>query len=427
MSSFLRILLVVVWSSALFESGWGVFVESFGVSLFVASALFLVFLAIIISCLSPASIIKLNLSSLDYGILCAILIYISYVILTAIWAPSIENATTAVAELSWYFLVFVCSLLVIGALNANFVSSIIRKVGLVTLSALFFGFLVKVSDAYSGDGWGDDSVSLFRDYNVYSQVLLLSVTTLFVGSCSRGTFQNVFLYVGLVLFVIVVAVISGSRRALMLYGPMAIFCPFLLSLLRCKVRFSLKLSLSILVCVSLASVIYISGAFSSLFNSEISRSERATGFITGEYDKGNRVDRWRNSLELYGEGSLVEMIFGQGVRSYLEDDRFIRPNGDADSPHNFLLSALIEGGIVQVILLIVFGLLASIKLYWVAKRYEFWMANFVLLNFFIWVVGVTISFQGFFDGKIIFLILVVMLSGSNKVVCPSFRSVSAGR
>lgn len=421
MCSLLRILLIIVWSSALFESGWGVVVDYLGVSLFIISALSLFFLTVIIKASSRSSISNVGLSSLDFGIIVAILLYAAYYILSALWAPSIPIAISAVAELCWYFLVFVTSLLVIVELDSSVASSITRKVGLITICALFFGFILKTSGAYGGDGWGGTSISLFRDYNVYSQVLFLSFTAMFVGSGVKGNLQGIVLYIFIILFVIIVGVASGSRRALMLYGPLAVIFPFFLSLLRSNVRFALKFFLSALVCVSLAIVISTAGVISSLTPAEASRAERATGFITGAYNENNRINRWENSIELYGEGSMVEMIFGQGVRSYLQDERFIRQNGDADSPHNFLLSALIEGGVVQVMLLIVFGLLMAIKLYSIAKRYEFWLANFVLVNFFIWVVGVTISFQGFFDGKVVFFILLVVLSAKARNLCPSIR------
>lgn len=416
MSRICRFLLIIVWSSALFEAGWSPFVDFIGVSLFVISALVFFFVVAAKALVTKPENIRAYSSRLDVGVLFTILLYIIYSGLSIIWASSTADAIESVAELLWYFVVLFLSILGILSLYDSQIYLTLRRVGFVSFAILLLGTALKAAGFQITAGLNGDSVSLFRDYNVYTQVLLASVTLLFVGRNDSGALRSSVLYTGLVLLVIALGAISGSRRAIMIYGPVAIIFPLWLSLLRGDARFCLKFSLSAFTGCAFVILLAVSGVFSSLSDINVSRSERAVGFITGEYNENHRFGRWKDSLELYREGSLIEMIFGQGVRSYLEDDRFIRPGGAADSPHNFLLSTLIEGGAFQVILLCCFFLIMVFKLYHVSMWYEFWLANFIFINFIVWFIGVMISYQGFFDGKIIFFVIFALVVGGDRPI-----------
>lgn len=418
--SLLQFILVVVWSSALFELGWMVFIDAIGVSLFIISATTLVSI-IFFSLLACPKKLVLRTVTLDSGLLGVTVLYISYSALTLIWTPSIQEGKMATLELAWYFAVLLFSVAAFSWVDESKRKNTVRAIGYVSLVFLFSGIAFSYI-SQDGDG-ADYSFSLFKDYNIFNQALLLSASAVFVDIQRKKSFIPIATYIFFAVLILAIGVSSGSRRAIMLYGPIFIFFPLFLSIVRCDIKFTAKFCSAIF----LLGVLITAFAMGTDIGSKISvdsapRLERAFGFITGEYDQNNRVSRWESSLELYGEYSVGEKFFGQGMRAYLADERFIRQDGSADSPHNFLLTALLEGGVFKVFILITILVLMAIKLFYVVSKYDFWFANFILVNFMIWFVSVSISAQGFFDGKIIFIIFFFLLAKSNRVfIAKSFK------
>ncbi len=83
-----------------------------------------------------------------------------------------------------------------------------------------------------------------------------------------------------------------------------------------------------------------------------------------------RIDRWKYALELYGDYTIPEKVFGSGF-DYLQKfgKEFLETKG-FDYPHNILLSVLLYSGIIG--LLVFFWLIfETFKYYLKSKLYVF--------------------------------------------------------
>jgi len=137
------------------------------------------------------------------------------------------------------------------------------------------------------------------------------------------------------------------------------------------------------------------------------RISRGLGFFTGYYAETDRMERWRKASNIAGEYSVAELFWGRGTRSYFCEPEFTRSDGRRDSPHNFLFSALLEGGVIKLVVLLFFMAIWLRHIFLLTRESNIWIGNFLMVSNCLWIVTVLISGEEFFYSKQFLLIFVV--------------------
>lgn len=413
--SVLSTLLVVTWSAAIFELGFSFFLDKLGSTVFILSAILLttyVFYHLLIG----KKIGRLVTGSgLAQNIQWFVGAYSAYYTLTTIWTPMIFDGAKAAATLIWYLTVYTISLIAISWVSPK------KRINLFVYIGVIAFIILIIVTAYRFFGFTDDFVqskyrlSAFRDYNVFTQAMMIAIGLIFLNIHGRELrSRHIFAYFTLGILSVCLGAGSGSRRALILYGPIFLMSPIILAFLRGKKssQSAAMFLIAILIIISCALPSLRSFDSSYDFSNINSRTKRALGFFTGDYEDDNRIERWEKALTIYSDISYLENLFGIGARGYLNDPCFIRSDGRRDTPHNFYLAAMLEGGLIQVFLLSIVLITISLSFYSVLSIANFWVATFLLANGIIWTVSISISGESFFDNKLVYLILLILATCS---------------
>jgi len=406
------ILLMITWAAALFELGLSYFVERIGVSIFMISAMLLI--AFVCSLLLVGKNFGYYFSFYIYGssFYWFLLAYIIYYSITILWSPAYHDGIKAAAELLWYMTVFSFSIIALAWIPSKNLNNLFKCIGVIALIIMVFASAIRYFGTTTSFLESKYQLSPFRDYNIFSQAMIVSVTIFFLNLNEwLPKLRHLFFYYILCLLVIFIGSASGSRRVLVLYGPVLLFTPVAITFLRKKTYSITIFSMTLLICFTIiTSLISVKNTKEEgRLNKIAPRIERSMGFFSGSYNRDNRFDRWKNAFSLYNATDPIKKIFGTGARGYYNDERFIRKDGRHDSPHNFVLTALLEGGVVIILLLFILITIFSKNIIFSVFGYNFWVANFIIVNGLIWIFSISISGEGFFDNKIIFLILLVMI------------------
>jgi O-antigen ligase len=136
-----------------------------------------------------------------------------------------------------------------------------------------------------------------------------------------------------------------------------------------------------------------------------------------------RTSLWNEACNVFETYSTSELIFGRGTRSYLSEPALISNNlkktGKGSTPHNFFLSALLEGGILKATLIILIVIVWFAQIIKKLKFVNLWKKNVILGSFLLWLLSVTISGKDFFNSKIAYLVLIVYAILENDRVSDS--------
>ncbi|MCR4420957.1 MAG: hypothetical protein NUV32_00600 [Exilispira sp.] len=130
-----------------------------------------------------------------------------------------------------------------------------------------------------------------------------------------------------------------------------------------------------------------------------------------------RFIRWYKAINIIKKFNFSQIIIGLGTRSYYSLNEFIRPDGSRDYPHNFILSAFIEGGLLKTILILIISFYSIKYLIKKTKIIDEKKRIMLLLLYFIWLIQVFISGDEFFNSKQIYLIYFIIntyISVNNK-------------
>ncbi len=211
-----------------------------------------------------------------------------------------------------------------------------------------------------------------------------------------------------------------------MYGPLAVGAPFFLLLIRSQRRFARAIIGATIVSALLLAVgvnvlsqdVINSTIYSSLDDTALqyaaNRMERGVGFLTGERaDITSRLWRWEAAWDVMGEFSWPELLVGRGTRSFESESKL-----QYTYPHNFLLSALLEGGVLKLLVLVAFVVVWMRHVLRACCGSSFWWANFLLVSNGLWLATVTISSAEFFSSKqflLIFVVYAAFWSGTGKV------------
>ncbi|WP_421844373.1 O-antigen ligase family protein [Marinobacter algicola] len=419
----MKLVIVAIWSSAVVELGLPILLSVVGISAFMGLSLVFLILMAAGGLIGYSLPYERWLGGNGLYFFMTLVAYQLYSLASSLWAPDLETAAFSAIQGFWYFVVFIFSWAYLSRCRLDEVENVFHKVGL----SIILVFIALTFVAYfRGYGWGvfeerrRFSPALFKDYNMYVQCLLIGFSLLFVRRNEfLPKFKVVILYLLGVLCIVFVGVISGSRRSIMLYGPIFISVLVFLILAKRPVK-----GILVTFFVSAVSVSIVAGLLtlgeedyrggSSEIAEEVSqRMDRGLGFITGEYSvTSDRFDKWNNSLELLAEFDLADIIFGIGEKGYQSYGRFVREDGGADSPHNFLLVDLIEGGVLK--LTITFGLLFWLAFFCVRSlSLPFWKSFFIISNILVLIISVTISGEGLIHSRIVYVILLFVLVFDN--------------
>ncbi|MFZ5919280.1 MAG: O-antigen ligase family protein [Chloroflexota bacterium] len=429
-------LLVALWSSALFESGLTFFAQRMGITVFrLSGGLFLA--SAVLLFLGKARPVGLTFFKRHTLLL---LLYACYWLIAwvgALYSPATGVAWVAVTEQVWYAALTVVSILVLNLFSLSERRHILALAGLAALLVLaYFSAIILITgiDPVARSQFG---ISAFRDYNVFSRSLLFGALLLFLA---KDTFAHVstvrFLaYAGLIALITTVAVFSGSRRAIAAYSPIAVGVPLILLLARSPRRFLCVLACGVMLALAgwglfEADVIHRQAIVEALearlgktaVEQLDNRIERGLGFVTGERaDIDSRLWRWQAAWRILNNYPWQKLGVGGGTRSFEQEASL-----EYTYPHNFLLSAMLEGGILKLGVLLLFIAVWTRQVLLGAFRQSFWLANFLLVASAVWLVTVSISTEEFFSSRQFLLILVVYAafwqhSATNKRLNPTER------
>ena len=423
--------LVLVWSSAMFEIGLSVFVQQLGVSVFLVCALVMVVMFCGGVVAGWIQLVPIPFFGEHPGIFSTYAVYWALSLLGVLITPpaALDAGLVATAQFLWYSAIAGISLIILHNLTPSQRRTVWVLTGLLTLAVLLSASVVAVVTGVAVVATlanaGTFSVSAFRDYNMFTLSLLFGVLLLFAESRGRDDSRwKVAGYVLMVGIAVLLGAMGGSRRSLLLYGPTSLLMLFLLELRRSP-RAVIG-ALGVLLIVASGAVWLFSDGASlrrgmlpdAVERATEKRLERSVGFFTGEYsDVTTRTDRWAEAVEVLRRYSAVELLVGRGTRSYVATPQFRRWDGSRDQPHNFLLTAFLEGGLVKALVLATF-----IGFWWyhvlrAGDRFSPWRHNFLITASLLWVLTATISGDEFFLSRQFLLLPVVWASwpsGDNR-------------
>lgn len=258
------------------------------------------------------------------------------------------------------FLLYTCVFLVVGSLIASIWG--LHKFSVLITNSTY-------PESYYSEGGGlIDGSSLNRDYNVFSLGLCLSV---FFSFHLRNSLKSKFFNFFHLLYLITVSsavLLSSSRR-----GAVFIFITLLISIFLKfdTVNFYKSFSrffkgvIPFFIVIILLFIVYFDTLFyliidSDFFLSSIMRVLTLKEELTSENE---RTIRWTYAFELIQKYNIKDFILGKGF-DYL---RLFGSKFDGiaeDHPHNFLIAALLYGGLLSLlanIILILFTISNFIK------------------------------------------------------------------
>jgi hypothetical protein len=417
----LRTLVVVVWATALFETDLQLFVELFGVSLFVLSGL-----ALIITTGFAVTVGRLPLRGARFvrehqALLLLYGGYWSLAWIGASYTSFLDAGSVVVIQYLWYTALAVTSFFVLLETPPRLRRRLLMATGILVVTLLSY---LSLRAVVTGEllnrvvaERGTFRFGVFRDYNTFAYALLLGVLLAMLGR-DRNRLPSALagaLYTVLVVVVVVFGTLAGSRRTLVIFAPIALGIPFLLLTARRPSLIPKSAAVLALILgglwlgLSTTRVLDDSPALDpERLRGVESSVVRATGFLTGEYDDvSSRTLRWEAASELNQEYSVPEYVLGRGTRSFYSDHRFLRLDGWNDTPHNFLLSAMLEGGAVRLVVLLLFIAVWVVSLGREVPKQTFWLASFLMVATLTWILNASISGEEFFGSRHFLVILLV--------------------
>lgn len=443
---FLAFIIIGVWSSAIFEIGFTYFIQRLGFSLFRLFGVLLICNTLFYQLVIRGGKLRGRLFLQTHKSL--VFTYVIYWLISwlgILYSSDADRGFLICLQYFWYTVLAVLTLIVLLDFRMRERKTIFLCIGLsAALIMFYFSALALISGvpfSILAERQGRFSLSIFHDYNVFTYSLLLSVLLIFTGvgkDYSHISFFELLGYCILILGITSLGVISGSRRTTVLYCPIALMTPFFLLGVRSIGRLFRKV-FPFVVLMTIVFIAALNWSYSEVTTETFfghldrlalmdlnKRISRGLGFFTGYYTETDRMERWRKAWDIAGEYSVTELLWGRGTRSYFSESEFTRSDGSRDSPHNFLLSALLEGGVIKVIVLVSFVVIWLYHVVLLTKDSNIWIGNFLVVSNCLWILTVLISGEEFFYSKQFLLIFVVYAAlwanGGDRdvlVTCPA--------
>ncbi len=295
---------------------------------------------------------------------------------------------------------------------------------IVILGSSLYIFITSDINTLRPSYQGKFTISIFRDYNMMVVSLLSSLFLFMIKR--KSNVKNYIIFLIFIVIIIVLGVYSGSRRSIIVYFPIAISVSFYFIIgfnFQKFIKSFLVILCGLIIMITLVYSVDQDKMMNQLDNQYSaleSRFNRGVGLITGDYDDtSSRTERWENAMIVYNNSTIVELFIGKGHRSYFNNELFIREDGSRDSPHNFILSELIQGGIVKIFILGIFLFILIVDYKRNKNHIDLWSKVYINSFLLIWSATVFISGLGFLTSKQFFLYLlgylIIVYKIPNKV------------
>jgi O-antigen ligase len=200
-----------------------------------------------------------------------------------------------------------------------------------------------------------------------------------------------------------IAIIVGSRRSIVFYVPLVVL--FSLSFLRAR-NFVFIMLVGLVLSASLLAFLYNSDfSGDSKVENVNQRIERALSVFDSDSDtSGTRLTRWHDAIEILSGSDLFQVAFGLGQRSFYAFPEYVREDGGKDYPHNFILTAFFEGGIIKVLLVFFLIFIYYFLAFKLPRPFSVYFCVFMGL----WILTALISGEEFFMSKQIYIPFVLL-------------------
>ncbi len=418
-------LLTGLWSSAIFELGLVYFSERLGASLFILFGLLLLISGTLFL-LTKRRVA--GRSFFKYHQL-LIILYLVYWIMSwagVLYSPAGDFALFVTIIYLWYTALTIMTMMILFEFSLVERKRLFFWIGVSSfLIMIFFSAYPFFTDRFLNSTAKLYSFSPFHDQNGFVYSLILSVTLIFLSTKDgyvEASFRKLVFYCVLIFLIMAVGFLSNSLRSILLYGPVALLVPLVLLITRSGQRFmkiiNIMLPVAVVIMIiwpwnspeKIVNSIFAGRVSDAALQRITTRTSWSVDLFTGQSDRdvAERFTRWNSAWNVTKRFSLTELVIGRGTRSYLAEPEFVRADGSEDSPHNFLLAALLEGGILKLFIIVSFIIVwfGHLLQRWLRKE-DFWLLNFLFVTTLIWVISVFISGKEFFNTKQFLLIFVV--------------------
>lgn len=413
-----NILIIGVWSSLIFEIGLSYFIDKFGVTLFNMLTVLLI-LFFVFGVLTKRLSLIIEINKIIKIIFIVYAFYWLFSTIGLLYTPEKSVAFKEVLQYIEYTLILLITVIFFNNISYDHMVRTLKSIGWVSLTVLISLTVFTLSTGVALNSLSEKnrfSISPFDDYNVFVYSLILSSLLIFLDKNSN--IREVLKYTSIMLLIILIGVMAGSRRTITLYGPISLMLPVLMLWINKEYMkvFKVILPLSLFMIIGFnvitnVNITTISNFFKLPMQATLDieqRLDRGLSFIEeADIDSTTRTNRWEDSMNLISNYDIKELVIGRGTRSYFAEDEFIRSGGGKDSPHNFLLSAFIEGGIIKTLLILLFITLFTFNIIFVLKKRKFWTSVFLIVAFSTWILTTLISGLEFFYSKQFILIFLV--------------------
>lgn len=394
----------------LFEQGLSYFSSEYGITLSSISS----FIIIIVSLIY----FNKNIFRFPFFLfLIVIIIYWTYSLFNCLYSNSMYDGIYSVIQ-GFYYILLTVSLYILINLSKQKITTIIRFSGISSfLILLYFTFYQQYTGKLirSPDFVGKFSFSPFEDYNMF--ILMLFFSVLFTFYDKKVNLKSLFLFLSMVLITITLAFLVGSRRSIVLYTPIVLLYLF-------KNISRTKLFISVLI-IPVFFILLISTLNKVNINDKNYKSletyiNRSLSFFTDTSSAtDSRTERWSHVTNKFENSNLMFFVTGFGQRSFFHDRNFIRSDGSKDNPHNFLLTALYEGGLPKVFIICVLLFILLIYLNESKLKIKIFYIIFILL----YLITVSMSGSEFFTSKHIYFYFALIASSVTSKKYFSFKNI----
>jgi len=392
LSIFLYYFLIFQWIFGIIEEGYNFFVQHIHTTLFLLISIFnfIIFLFLLFK-----KKFILNFTIIEKNFIFIYLLYIFVSLGGVLYSPTYELGFVKELKHIYWLSLMIVTLIYYKYISYDEFIKFLQLIGTFSLFFLLFMTIFKFMNNYSflsllsGKTWFD--ISLFSDRNVFIEVLLYSF--LFLVFKDLSIKKNLFFIysLGLLFLILIIGILTGSRRV---FVEVFLFIFFIFTFYK-NSRYKFYLFLLIGIFLVGMNIKKLDINISDYMN-QSSSIGRSLSLITGDKSKTSNLRTIEREIAFNTINSfnIYQILFGYGTSSYF----YFYKN---DYPHNFVLSVLIEGGILKFFILSVY-LFYVIFNYVKYRNYLYNYEKFLIISlFFIYLLTRSISNQEFINSKLL--------------------------
>lgn len=417
--------IVTVVAASLFEVGGGGVGTPFGITMFATGSVAILVLVLLLG-ISGSFVGQQVVLRAGRGVFVTSLVL--YLVLTwvgVIYSDDPQSGLLFSLRSSWYALIFALVCLLMQHYEFRTRLLLLAAAGAIALAML--SWLI-VSELQTMSRMSLLELRIYRtgrsgigDYNVLTLNCMMAAMLALMGAmlprCASFAIVKWFI---VVIFIGVLALISmggtffGSRRAI-LYA-LTILAGMSLAPIRRSIAGAVMVGVLV---VAGAAWLYLAGEevaevlldqAAESGASDTATLKRGLGFLSGGHtETDSRLARWSYAADKIDQLSFGELLIGTGTKAIYTDPRFAAAGTGTDHPHNFLLTALLDGGIarVSVIFLMLVGWGGIVVAH--MKRPLF-ISTFFIGGSALWMMGTSISYDDLLGSRTFLLLFAVHLS-----------------